>query len=87
MYNGYYSPMTSANSGWDAHMTPLGRNSASPEAGLSLGTNYASPELCLDYLPPMNPTGGHSFNCVLHGCKPQTTVGGLRLPKVLKNMI
>jgi hypothetical protein len=72
MYNGYCSPMTSANSEWDAHTTPSGRNSASPEAGLSLRTNYALPELCLDYLPPMNPTGGHSFNCVLHGCKLQT---------------
>jgi hypothetical protein len=41
----------------------LGANSASPKVDLGLKTNSTSPELCLSYLLPANPVGGHSFNC------------------------
>jgi hypothetical protein len=43
-----------------------GGNYASPEADLGLGTNSVSPEPSLCYLLPANPTGGHSFNYVVH---------------------
>ena len=49
------------SAGW-----PSGAYFASPEDDLILGTNSASPEPGLDYLLPMNPVEGHSFNCVAH---------------------
>jgi hypothetical protein len=57
---------------------PSRGNYASPEAGLSLGANSASPrsKLCLSHLPPppppMNTAEGRSFNCSLRDCKPQS---------------
>jgi hypothetical protein len=54
---------------------PSGINYASLEADLSLGTRSTSPELGLSHLPPANPTGVHSFNCVLHGCEPNSKLG------------
>jgi hypothetical protein len=53
--------------GWSS-----GGNYDSPEVSLSLRTNSASPELGLNYLLPVNPTGGHSFNCVVHSCEPRS---------------
>jgi hypothetical protein len=50
-----------------------------PEAGLSLKASPALPELGLGQQPPANPAEGHSFNCSLHDCKPQSRLGhGLR---------
>jgi hypothetical protein len=43
-----------------------GASSTSLEAGLSLGTNSASPGPGLGYLLHANPVGGHSFNFVTH---------------------
>jgi hypothetical protein len=79
MYNGYCSPTTSANFVWDTQTT---------KRGLALGEklriarsrpqprkNSVSLELYLGYLPPANPAGGHSFDCVLHGSKPHIGLG------------
>jgi hypothetical protein len=67
----HYSHTPSANPRWDVQYDKStgwssGANSASPEVGLNLGTNSASPEPGLGYLLPVNPTGGHSFNCGTH---------------------
>jgi hypothetical protein len=49
-----------------------GGNCASPEAGLSLETNSVSPKPSLVYMSPVNPAGGHSFNCNLHNYQPRS---------------
>ena len=64
----HHSRTPPTNSQWDTQYDksagwPSGANSASPEVDLGLGTNSASPEPGLGYLLPVNPAGGHSFNC------------------------
>jgi hypothetical protein len=54
---------------------PSGRNSASPEADLSLGKTPSRSSSTSATCPPANPAGGHSFDCVLHGSKPHIGLG------------
>jgi hypothetical protein len=59
-------------------VSPSGENYASPDVGLSLGENSASPELDFGQLPrqelPTNPAGVYFDNCTnpsLHNCMPR----------------
>jgi hypothetical protein len=61
------------------HRLDLGKKLCLARGRFSLGTNFASPDPGIGFLPSANPAEGHSFNCVMHGCEPRSRLSiGLR---------
>jgi hypothetical protein len=67
----HHSRTPPTNSQWDTQYDksvgwPSGANSSLPKVDFGLRKTSASPEPDLGYLLPVNPAGGHSFNCITH---------------------